>query len=921
MRSLRLLLAGLAAWACAGPPVPDRPLLPEQRLPQRLFQLGSGLRVLVQEDHAAPQVAVVAVHGVGSGADPAGQEGLAHLVGHLFFRSQAGGGRPMIERLRQTGASFNAHIELDHTTYHALAHRDQLGELLEIERRRLAQPLEGITPEVFAVERDNIRTEGRRAKANPEALVDLLELAFPRGHQLVRHLSIEDASYYALTFPAAQELVRAHYRPENCTIVVAGDVSPEAVGEIVGRWGPEIVSGPQGGEGPARQPRGPVRHEPRPLFEARLKDLARRRAPVSSPRLLLGWPVPAGAVAGDPLLPAVLGVLQLGMGDAWIGDFRGSVFASEPQVVRGGEGALLLFDVALAEGEEPRKRLRELVRRLPGRIDSTAMSLIGKWLGVYKWFASTELLRQSTNLLASARWLARHLATTGRPYFFTDALKGLSDLNGPELADFFETYITPARTVALVLEPDGWGPAPGDPAGPVVSGPEVTWHDVLDRTAPVNLAGRGAGDIRRIAPSPGLASLPRFRFENGLEVVALVRPRAPVTEIALRLAASDHTLAPFGLASLATRLSRGRCVEADRLQAVGGKMFWRTDESGSHHAVEVLSGNLPNGLLALANEVRCRRLVSNVTAARDAYLQHLAAANSQPANRVFDEAEAAFWSALYPNQAFGPPAPRVALLQQSDELALEAALRAQYQPAGALAVVVTDRPPDDLRGQLARYLGPWTGSAPLPVRKAPSAPDPPAGRSLRLFHGGTGTRATVRLGCRLPPVSEASWPAYRVLANIVNSEVWEERDSLGASYGFESSVTAGARGVAHLVISGTTDASRAGETVAHLVGLLDRIAQQGPPMRRFINERWDVARWFARHFATTSGISDAILEAADLGLAPEAWDRYPENLAGLQRSHLRDLLAPCRGRESITVLGDRPEITRQLATHGLSPSP
>jgi zinc protease len=109
--------------------VPDRPILQNQSFQQRIVQLPSGLRVLVQEDHHAPLVAVVTVVGSGSIADPPGQEQLAHLVEHLAYRR-------IDDRLRRLGATYNATTEADRTTFFALAHRDQLDELLAIRSGR-----------------------------------------------------------------------------------------------------------------------------------------------------------------------------------------------------------------------------------------------------------------------------------------------------------------------------------------------------------------------------------------------------------------------------------------------------------------------------------------------------------------------------------------------------------------------------------------------------------------------------------------------------------------------------------------------------------------------------------------------------------------------------------------------------------------
>jgi zinc protease len=911
------LLGTLLATTCAGLTIPDQAVVPELTYRQRDFELGSGLRVLVQEDHSAPMVAVVSVYGVGAADDPAGQEGLAHLVEHLSFRSQANGAT-IGERLRQIGATSNATTSPDATTYHALAHREHLAALLDIERRRLAHTLEGITPEILAVERDVIRNERRQRGGDRGSLVDLLDRAFPGGHQLARQLGAGEASFQALSLEAAEKLVRASYRPENATIVVAGDVDPDQVGRLLAGWSRELVFGPQGPKGPPRPHLLPPETRARPPAPPRSTAVVQRRGPVSSRRMLVGWAVPPDRRGGDSVLRAALGALQIGLRVDIFGIMVAGILGGEPELLPSRDGSLILVEVGLADGEDPQKT-RDLV--VSAMASASGLFRARRGVGLFKWITGTTLLRQSTDLLTTALWLADYLAATGSPRFFADTLEQLASLETVAVVDFLETYVTRDRALTIVVEPDGQSTlAEGSSSQVVAGGPDATRHEV-DQSGPMNLAGLGPAEIRKIAPSPNLAALPRFRLSNGLEVVALLRRRAPVTEMVVRLGVGDKSMAPFGLARMAAELSRPDCHDRDYMLEVGGRQTLVPDEIGRQHWVEVLSGNLENGLQALSNALRCRELVGGVLEARDARVRAIEKALKQPANQASYRSHEAFWAALYPNRAFGMVSRDLAALRNVDEDTLEAALRAQYRPGGALAVVVTDRPEAEVRKQLASYLERWSEPDPVPVAPAPSAPAPPTGRSLRLFPGKPGRQAHLSVGCRLPPATMETWPAYELLEAIVRREAWQVRESWGASYGLEVDVTSLPRGIAHLVITGAVDTARAGDTVVRLLGFLDQVARQGPHIKTFTLERWDLARDFVRRFSTTEGMVRAILAAANLGFPSEVWDRYPENLADLQRASVRDLLVHCPGRESIAVLGDVAEVTRQLATHALTPTP
>jgi zinc protease len=87
-RRLAPFIAACHLLGCAAAELPDKPMPKPYELSQMDFPLKSGMRVLVQEDHSAPVVAVVVTFNVGSTSDPKGEEGLAHFVEHLAFRTK-----------------------------------------------------------------------------------------------------------------------------------------------------------------------------------------------------------------------------------------------------------------------------------------------------------------------------------------------------------------------------------------------------------------------------------------------------------------------------------------------------------------------------------------------------------------------------------------------------------------------------------------------------------------------------------------------------------------------------------------------------------------------------------------------------------------------------------------------------------------
>ena len=80
LRPLSLLAAGVFALGAGSAVASATPDIPYTR-----FTLPNGLTVVVSEDHKAPIVAVSVWYHVGSGYEPEGKTGFAHLFEHLMF--------------------------------------------------------------------------------------------------------------------------------------------------------------------------------------------------------------------------------------------------------------------------------------------------------------------------------------------------------------------------------------------------------------------------------------------------------------------------------------------------------------------------------------------------------------------------------------------------------------------------------------------------------------------------------------------------------------------------------------------------------------------------------------------------------------------------------------------------------------------
>ncbi|HET6666275.1 MAG TPA: insulinase family protein, partial [Intrasporangium sp.] len=110
--------------------------------------LPNGLRVIVSEDHAVPNVAVNLWVGVGSRHEAPGRTGLAHLFEHLMFqgsRNVASGEH--FSALMNEGARLNATTWFDRTNYFETIPVGALDLALWLEADRHGYLLDAVTQE------------------------------------------------------------------------------------------------------------------------------------------------------------------------------------------------------------------------------------------------------------------------------------------------------------------------------------------------------------------------------------------------------------------------------------------------------------------------------------------------------------------------------------------------------------------------------------------------------------------------------------------------------------------------------------------------------------------------------------------------------------------------------------------------------
>ena len=223
-----LLVAGLAD---AAPPLTLPPLNSVERT------LPNGLQVLAAEDHASPTVSVQVWYHVGSKDDPQGRSGFAHLFEHLMFKATRYLKAEQFDRLTEdVGGNNNAFTADDMTGYQEVVPSNHLETLLWAEAERMANL--NVDDASFKSERSVVEEEYRqRILASPYGrLFNAVSSAAYQVHPYKRPGigSIEDLE--AATLADVRAFHTTFYRPDNATLVVAGDFDPKQLQAWVDKY-------------------------------------------------------------------------------------------------------------------------------------------------------------------------------------------------------------------------------------------------------------------------------------------------------------------------------------------------------------------------------------------------------------------------------------------------------------------------------------------------------------------------------------------------------------------------------------------------------------------------------------------------------------------------------------------------------------
>lgn len=219
------------------------------------YTLDNGLRVVLNQDHAAPLVAINVWYHVGSKDEKPGRTGFAHLFEHLLFSgSENVGNNEHFRYVQSVGGILNGSTTFDRTNYYETLPSNHVALGLWLESDRMGWFLPAITQEKLDVQREVVKEERRLRYDNAPygtALEELLKISYEPDYPYYWPTigSMEDLG--AATLEDVKDFFRTWYVPNNAVLTLVGDFDPAEAKELIERYFGSI---PRGADVPRSTP-------------------------------------------------------------------------------------------------------------------------------------------------------------------------------------------------------------------------------------------------------------------------------------------------------------------------------------------------------------------------------------------------------------------------------------------------------------------------------------------------------------------------------------------------------------------------------------------------------------------------------------------------------------------------------------------
>jgi zinc protease len=678
---------------------------------------------------------------VGSKNEKPGKTGFAHLFEHLMFSGSENFDKTYLSALSSIGATdMNGTTNEDRTNYFQNVPTSMLDYVLFAESDRMGHLLGVLDQKKLDLQRGVVQNEKRQRENEPYGVVEeiLTENTWPKGHPYSWTVIGSMKDLDAASMEDVRDWFKTYYGPNNVTVVLAGDITPEAARQKAEKYYGDIPPGPP----TARQQAWVAKMEG--THRAAVQD----RVPQA--RIYRVWNVPGVNTPQEPLLDLAAQVLGGGKTSRLY-----KRLVVKDQLATSAEASNDTREIAGQFGMTLTARPGADVRRME---DAAAQELQGL-LRAGPTPAELQLAR-TTILARYARGMERIGGFGGKSDLLAQCMTYAAN------PDCYKDYIrrikeaTPASVHKAMVE---WL-SDGDYVLQVQPYPEV---EAASGPAFDRKAGAPVGGPQTLKMPP----LQEFTLGNGLKVLVAERHTAPIVNLSL-LVDSGFAADPqdkAGLSTLSVRMmeegtgTRNAARISEELEALGATYHTSANLDGVSLTLNALRTTLPRALDVYADIVLHPSFpAAELERERARRLAAIAHEKSEPDTAPMRVLPALLFGSKHPYAHPLTGTGTEAAVKRITRDDLSTWHRTWFRPNNSTLVVVGDTTPAEIKPLLEKAFGGWARGD-VPAKKI--APVQPPQKSVVYLMDRPGALQSTIVGAQ---VTQPRGPEELVQLQLVN---------------------------------------------------------------------------------------------------------------------------------------------------------
>jgi zinc protease len=690
------------------------------------FTLANGFEVILVEDRRLPLVAFNLWVHAGPRNETQGQTGFAHLFEHLVFAGSKHIPRGEFDKFVDAagGTDSNGSTNFDRTNYFFTLPSNQLQLGLWLKADMLGYMIDEVDSVALANQQDVVRNERRQGVENqPYGIVEeaLYQALYPEGHPYRAAVIGSHADIQSIKLADVKAFARTYYRPNNATLVLAGDFDPKQAKALVQKYFGTLKAGPKPPEVRVATPE--ITQERRLVVTDRI-ELS---------RLNLAWHTPPMFAAGDAELDIAAHVLGGGKASRLYGLLvRDKQLAQSVEVSQSSQSLSSVFGIeVVASPGASLDEIEKLVDAELARLAATPPT--SAELAQARATIQTQLLQRMEKVTSLADLVNHYNQMAGDPGFVGKDLARYASLTPATVSAAAAQWLKKERRVVVQAKPGEQVLAAEVATPPAPTKAAKGERESLNPAEPWRAKPPGATKAKALT----LPAAQSFTLANGLTVIHSPKPGLPLVSASLVVRAGQGAnpadkpgLSGFTAAMLPEgTTTRSAQQIAESAAALGATL---TAQAGSEEARVEFSGlkaSAKEGLALLAD------VALNPAFAADEI-------ERQKAQRLGALAQTREQAPLLANAVgnrvvYGEGHPLAAnvlgteaSIKATDAAALRAFWQAHYRPERAALVVAGDLSEAELRALVEPLFGAWKGEGAAPALAPLPAPRPIAARTV-----------------------------------------------------------------------------------------------------------------------------------------------------------------------------------------------